>query len=267
MELWSIEALSFLAWLLGRSCFFSPLYWGRHRINRHTGNRPSLSEEPLRRGPGPIARFPTLRYRPEHYRHLDCNDVLWNPFTFWEEVVVNTSFKSFESARFSSSLSYREVWCTEIISKIPPAAKTFTHLLSIYSSMPHLLCAMTSMAVILYSVCRSVYLFFSSSVLNNVVAIMLYMNGHVFPKDFHVPHKALMNDDLTISLHICRISDDYAIPGNNLWGMKHTFDWIFFIFDSAWEISLVTFRVMYKKTKPIYIIVFELWASYWLISK
>lgn len=67
-------AFRFLPWLLGRSCFISPLYWGRHCINRHTGNRPPLSEEPLRRGPGPMARFPTLRYRPEHNRHLDCND-------------------------------------------------------------------------------------------------------------------------------------------------------------------------------------------------
>lgn len=56
------------------------LYWGRSCINRHTGNRPSLSEEPLRRGPGPMARFPTLRYRPERYRHLDRNNALWNPF-------------------------------------------------------------------------------------------------------------------------------------------------------------------------------------------
>lgn len=99
MGFWSIQALTFLAWLLQRSCFISPLYWGRNCINRHTGNRPSLSEEPLRRGPGPIARFPTLRYRPKSCRHLDCNDVLWNPFTFWEEVVVNSSFKSFKWAQ------------------------------------------------------------------------------------------------------------------------------------------------------------------------
>lgn len=214
MGFWSIKALGFLAWLLGRSCFILPFYWGRHRINRHTGNRPSLSEEPLRRGPGPIARFPTLRYRPEHYRHLDCNDVLWNPFTFWEKVAVNSSWKAFESFSYNSSLSNRKLWWTEVVSKIilPPAAKTFIHLLSIYSFMPHLLCAMTSIAVILNSVCRSVYCFFSFPVLNNVVTIMLYMNRHVFPKGFCVPHKALMNDDHTISSHVCQISDDYATP-------------------------------------------------------
>lgn len=147
MRFWSIEAFSFLAWLLGRSCFISPLYWGKHCINRHTGNRPSLSEEPLKRGPGPMARFPTLRYRPEHYRHLDCNDVLWNPFTFWEEVVVNSRLESFESAWLPDfSVSYWKLWHTEVVSEriVPPAAKTFIHLLSIYSSMPHLLCAMTS---------------------------------------------------------------------------------------------------------------------------
>lgn len=97
-DLWSIAAFSFLAWLLGRSCFISPLCWSRHCKNRHTGNRLSFSEELLRRGPGPMARFPTLRYRPEHFRHLVCNDVLWNPFTFWEAVVVNSRLGSFESA-------------------------------------------------------------------------------------------------------------------------------------------------------------------------
>ena len=96
MGFWSVEALSFLAWLLGRSRFISPLYWGRHCINRHTGNRPSLSEEPLRRAPGPMARFTTLRYRP--YITDIWTDVLWNPFTFWEQVVVN-SLKYFQSAQ------------------------------------------------------------------------------------------------------------------------------------------------------------------------
>lgn len=80
----------------------------------------------------------------------------------------------------------------------PPAAKTFIHLLSIYSPMPHLLRATTSVAAILSSVHWSVYLF-STPVLNNVVAIMLYMNRLVFPEDFHVTHKMLIEDDLFLS--------------------------------------------------------------------
>lgn len=80
--------------------------------------------------------------------------------------------------------------------------------------MPHLLCAMTS-KVNLNSVCRSVYHFFSVPVQGNV-AIMLYMNGHVFPKDFYAPRKALMNYGLTISFPMCQISDEYPTPGNNL---------------------------------------------------
>ena len=93
-----MEAFSFLAWLLGRSCFISPLYWGRHCINRHSGNRPSLSAEPLRRGPGPMARFPTLRYRPWTLQTSGLCDVLWNPSTLWEGVVRNSRVESFESA-------------------------------------------------------------------------------------------------------------------------------------------------------------------------
>lgn len=84
--------------------------------------------------------------------------------------------------------------------------------------MPHLLCAiMTSVTAILsISVCRSVCLFFSIPVLNNAVAVVLYMNGHVLPKGFRLPHKALMNDDLTVSFHIRQISDYNETPGNNL---------------------------------------------------
>lgn len=59
------------------------------------------------------------------------------------------------------------------------------------------------------------YFFFSVPVLSNVVAIMSYMNGHVFPEDFHGPHKALMKDDLAISYHSYQISDNYATPGKN----------------------------------------------------
>lgn len=59
------------------------------------------------------------------------------------------------------------------------------------------------------------YFFFSVPVLSNVVAIMSYMNGHVFPEDFHGPHKALMKDDLTISYHSYQISDNYATPGKS----------------------------------------------------
>lgn len=45
----------------------------------------------------------------------------------------------------------------------------------------------------LYSIC-------STLVLNNVVGFKLYMNGHVFPKDFHVSHKAVMRDDFIIPI-------------------------------------------------------------------
>lgn len=70
--------------------------------------------------------------------------------------------------------------------------------------MPHLLCAMTSIAVIFNSVRRSVYLFITNPVLSTVVAIMLCMNRHVFPpKDISAICKALMNDDLRVSNYIC----------------------------------------------------------------
>lgn len=63
--------------------------------NRHTGNRLSLSEEPPRRAPRPLDRFPTLKCRLEYSDiWIPCHS-LWNPFTeFPKQAVVKQIHKS-----------------------------------------------------------------------------------------------------------------------------------------------------------------------------
>lgn len=75
--------------------------------------------------------------------------------------------------------------------------------------MPHLLRHMTSVAVTLNIVCRSVYC--SISVLNIVGVIMSYRSRHVSPKDFDVPYSKLMNHDHTIFSPY--LSDIYRLLG------------------------------------------------------
>lgn len=108
------------------------LYWGGCCINRHTGNRPSLSEEPLKRGPGPMARFPTVRYRPGHYRHLECNDVLWNPSTFWEAVGIRSSDSLESACLLYKKLNYHFLF----FYLLQPKPHSFTIHLLVYASFP-----------------------------------------------------------------------------------------------------------------------------------
>lgn len=194
-----VKAFHFLAWLLGKSCFILSLYWGRHCINRHTGNRPSLSEEPLRRGPGPTARFPILRYRPERYIYLDYSDVLWNPFTF-------CSLNSFESACLTGDfhLEFQKYFFL----------LQLKHLLISYQFAPS--CLIYCMPRRPQQLSSATYagLFFSIPVLN-YVAVMFYMSSHVFPKDFSVS-----NDDLTLWFRLCQTCDVCAAHDYDSWNMK-----------------------------------------------
>lgn len=103
-KLFSHQAFTFLAWLLGRFFFILPLFWDRHCKNRHTGNRPSLSEEPLRRG--------GLDQRPD-FQHWDIGQNttdIWIVMMFCgipvKKVAVSRSFKSFNIMVFFCFFKY-----------------------------------------------------------------------------------------------------------------------------------------------------------------
>lgn len=87
--------------------------------------------------------------------------------------------------------------------------------------MPHFLCAMTSTAVLLNSVRRSLYLCFLILFLTHVVVNwVVHEETCSLPKENDVNHEALMNDDHTVCLFICHERMVWLL---RITSKKHTF--------------------------------------------